>query len=264
VPPLGNPTFREWVDQEPDPGWPALPLTHVTRGTNAQLIARYGTIDPSPCRVLGKETVYCFYGRAAYRPSKANVIKFEYDSPYCFIFDELLLGRADAIHAFDTGAHANRTYDHVLTEDMCLADFDLVGDLRRPNKLIARVFESQSAYFEGDRGAISDGIAQPWENLARAYVQLLKSPGRNEPDDRICSIEVAIHESVSLEAHLRAVVVPSTVWKDGARAPWLVDVEADGAQITPYPFVGGRPPEHYQAQIESSVRNLYRSWGIPI
>lgn len=259
-----NPTFREWVDQQPDPGWPSLPLTHITRGALAERIARYGAVEPSRCNVLGMETAYFFYGRAAYRPSEAKVIKFEYASPYCFVFDEGLLGQADAIHAFDTGAYAQRSYDHVLTEDMSLEEFNLVGDLRRPNKLAGRVFGTVSAYYDGDRTKIEDGITQPWEHLAHAYIQLLKSPGRNEPDDRICSIEVAIHESVPLQKYLRAVVVPHTVWTEEARAPWLEDVESDGAKIVTYQFAGGRPPEHCHVQIEAAVRELYRVWQIPI
>ncbi len=261
---IGNPTFREWVDQQPDPEWPGLPLTHVTRGTIAERIARHGTVEPAPCHGTGKETAYFFYGRAAYRPREAPVIKFEFATPYCFVFDDRLLDQADAIHPFDTGAKASRSYDHVLTEDMPLEDFNLVGDLRRPNKLVARVFGTMSAYYEGDRSKIDVSIAKPWQHLAHAYVQLLKSPGRNEPDDRIGSVEVAIHESVSLQRYLRAVVVPHTVWSEGARAPWLRDVEADGAEIVAYPFVGGRPPEHYHTLIDTAVRELYRRWGISI
>lgn len=258
----GNPTFREWVDRQSDPHWPMLPLTHVTRGTLAERISREGTIEPSPCRVLGKETAYFFYGRPAYRPSDARVVKAEFASPHCFIFKELLLGEADAIHAFDTGAHANRGYDHVLTEDMDTDDFNLVGDLSRPNKLIAKVFGSQASYYAGDRSKIAEDIAEPFEHLANAYVQLLKSPGRNEPDDRICSIEVAIHDTVSLRRFLRAVVVPHTAWNAKARAPWLEDIAYDGASIVTYDFVGGRPPEHYHVEIERSVRALYRDWEV--
>ena len=259
-----NPTFREWVDKQPDPKWPLLPLTHITRGTLAELIARYGTLEPSPCKVLGKQTSYLFYGRAAYRPSDAKVIKDEFDSPYCFVFDEVLLGRADAIHAFDTGAHHRRGYDHVLTGDMLLEDFNLVGDINRPNKLVARLFGTVSAYFDGDREKIATGIAQPWEHLPRAYIKLLTSPGRNEPDDRICSIEVAIHESVALRSNLRAVVVPHTMWNGDGHAPWLDDLAREGARIVPYDFVGGQPPEHYHTLLGLAVRDLYREWGLPV
>jgi hypothetical protein len=182
------------------------------------------------------------------------------------VFDEMLLGRADAIHAFDTGAYAKREYFHVLTEDMLLEDFSLGTDIHRPNKLIAGVFGNMSAYYEGDRQKIAAGITSPWESHARAYIDLLTSPGRNEPDDRIASIEVAIHDSVSLRQHVRAVVVPHTYWgaRGSDRAPWLEDVQSDGAMIATYEFVSGRPPEHNHVHLEAAVRELYRGWGLSV
>jgi hypothetical protein len=236
----------------------------MTRGTLAELIARYGIIEPTPCKVLGKETSYFFYGRAAYRPSDAKVIQHEYDAPHCFVFREILLGEADAVHAFDTGAHEKRSYDYMLTKDMRLDDFNLVGDINRPNKLAACIFGTISAYFEADRSKIPEGITQPWQHLPHAYVQLLKSSGRNEPDDRICSIEVAIHETVSLRSNLKAVIVPHTAWNEKTRATWLEDVAFQGAEIVPYRFVGGYPPEHCHTLVVDAVRNLYRDWQIPV
>jgi hypothetical protein len=105
-------------------------------------------------------------------------------------------------------------------------------------------------------------LSEAWEFHARAYLDLLKSPGRNEPDDRICSIEVVFGEPVPLKGNLLAVIVPHTVWSQDKHAPWLDKLKAEGVAIAPYLFVPGRHPEHYHALMESAVRDLYESWGV--
>ena len=118
-------------------------------------------------------------------------------------------------------------------------------------------------YFDGDlsKVASADLITKPFEFHARAYLHLLASPGRNEPDDRICSIEVIFGEPVPLRGNLLAVVVPHTVWQQGQRAPWLEKLQTEGVAIAPYTFVPGRHPEHYHALLEAAVRDLYKGWG---
>ena len=104
--------------------------------------------------------------------------------------------------------------------------------------------------------------AEPWEFHASAYLNLLSSKGRNEPDDRICSIEIVLGEAVPLAGSLKAVIVPHTLWSDAKRAPWLTTLSANGIEICPYDFIPGRPPEHYHVLLETFVRDLYRSWGL--
>jgi hypothetical protein len=136
-------------------------------------------------------------------------------------------------------------------------------DKKRPNQLISAVFGSRETYFDGDISKMQapDTITDAWDFHARAYLHLLASPGRNEPDDRICSIEVVIGEPVQLKGNLLAVIVPHTLWDGDTQAPWLVTLKADGVTIAPYIFVPGRPPEHYHALLEAEVRKLYQGWG---
>ena len=122
-------------------------------------------------------------------------------------------------------------------------------------------FGSRLAYFQGNIYAIPDPttITKSYEFHARSYLNLLTSPGRNEPDDRICSIEIILAEKVPLKGSLLAVIVPHTLWED--EAPWLKDLHNAGANIQTYVFVPGRHPEYYQAQLESAARELYEKWG---
>lgn len=241
-----------------------MPLTHITKGIRAEDIIRADRVSTLPDDFFDGTLAYFFYGRPAYRVSGDGAIKIEAACPYCFIFDPALIKNAASIHAFDTGAFAHRMYKHVLLDEMKVEDFSLERDELRPNRLIARVFSSMETYFDGDSSQIGplEKLVEPWEFHAKAYLQLLTSPGRNEPDDRICSIEVIFGGEVPLTGNLRAIVVPHTLWDRSKRAPWLVSLHAKGVEIAPYIFVPGRHPEHYHALLEAAVRDLYKTWGI--
>lgn len=259
----GRPDFRQWVDKQPSPNWPLMPLTHITKGVGAADIAKAQAINPSDCKVFEEPLAYFFYGRPAYRVSGDGAVKAEAACPFCFIFSAGLIDSAKAMFAFDTGAFEKRLYKHIIVDEMNVEDFSLEKDTQRPNKLISAVFGSRQTYFDGDISKIADpeAITESWDFHARTYLQLLSSPGRNEPDDRICSIEVIFGESVPLKGNLLAAIVPHTLWDKNSQAPWLQKLQADGVSICPYLFVPGRHPEHYHAQLEAAVRTLYQMWG---
>lgn len=240
-----------------------MPLTHITKGLGAEDVIREGQIRAHKTTPSEDPLAYFFYGRPAYRIDGDGAVKVEAACPYCFIFQETLIKQAKTIYAFDTGAFKRRMYKHALLDEMNIEDFSLEKDETRPNKIIARVFSTQQIYFDGDTSKVSgpEEGAKPWDFLARAYLQLLTSHGRNEPDDRICSIEIVFGENVPLDGNLRAVVVPHTLWGHDGQAPWLKTLSDTGVQIIPYIFVPNRHPEHYHALLETAVRDLYKSWG---
>jgi hypothetical protein len=259
----GRPDFRDWVDKQTKPDWSLMPLTHITKGVVAADIAKAGVIHPQNDKVFSEPLAYFFYGRPAYRVSGDSVVKIEAACPFCFIFDAAMIEKAKSIFAFDTGAFEMRLYKHIIFDEMNAEDFSLGQDRHRPNRLISAVFGSRQTYFDGDTSKIAnpESISKNWDFHARAYLHLLTSPGRNEPDDRVCSIEVIFGEPVSLKGNLLAAIVPHTLWDRDNQAPWLQKLQTDGVVIAPYPFVPGRHPEHYHAQLEAAVRTLYEKWG---
>ncbi|SFP17404.1 hypothetical protein SAMN03159463_03757 [Mesorhizobium sp. NFR06] len=258
----GRPAFRRWVDGHASPKWGLMPLTHVTKGIVAEDIIESDAVAVGDCDVFNEPLAYLFYGRPAYRVAGDGVIKVEAACPFCFVFDAALISKAKAIFPFDTGAFSKRLYSRILLEEMALEDFSLETDTTRPNRILAEVFESRRGYFDGDISKINASkAAQSWDFHARAYLDLLASPGRNEPDDRVCSIEVIFGEPIPLRGNLLAAIVPHTLWEDDKRAPWLEKLAQSNVTISPYVFVPGRHPEYYQAQLEASVKELYVSWG---
>lgn len=254
-----RPGFRKWVDEQAAPAWPQLPLTHIAKSLIAEDIAASGVVDVAECQVFKRPLTYLFYGRPAYKVRGDGAIKLPSACPTCFIFDPKLVEAALSIHAFDTGAFHARMYKHSLMEEMRVEDFSLEKDTSRLNKLIAAVFGSPEDYFDGVIPDDSvDAKSKKWEFLAQSYLSLLVSKGRNEPDDRIGSIEAIFDAPIPLDPHLKAVIVPHVIWGDGNGAPWLADLAKAGVKVIPYHFVPSRNPDYYNALIEAEVRRYYR------
>ena len=251
------------MDRQADPGWALLPLTHITGGLETEDIILSGEIAPTDCKVLKDRVAYLFYGRPAYRLSQSSVVKLEETCPYCFVFSEDVVRKADKIFAFDTGAMGGGFYKHVISEKMDIQDFSLEGDLTRPGKLIAATFKTLENYLWGDTGKVAraEDASDPGEFHARAYLGLLNSKGRNEPDDRVGALEVTFRDAVSI-ADLKAIVVPHTLWSGAVKTPWLKLLADRGVAVRPYKFIPGRHPEYYHALMEHAVMDLYEAWGV--
>lgn len=260
----GRPEFAQWVDRHEQPeGWALLPLTHITRGLTADDVLRSGTVQPNHCDVLNESYAFFFYGRPAYRVGNSEVVKLEVACPYCFLFHPRLLKRANKFYAFDTGAFGNRLFDHVVDEDFEVQDFALSNQPDRLNKLITAAFGERSDYLRGDRTKVRlpEDAAMSHEHAARTYLELLRSPGRNEPDDRVCSLEIVFADPVSLEGDLLAIIAPHTICESAASNPLMQDILTAGVELVPYDFIPNRHPEHYHTLLEIQVIEYYRRKG---
>jgi hypothetical protein len=263
VKPPSRPGFREWVDKQPDPTWGPMPLTHVTKSLLAEDIIRSKRLEPKISPPFEEPMAYFFYGRPAYRTTDEGAIKLEAACPFCFIFDPSLIKKASDIYAFDTGAFASRLYKHALTDEMNLDDFSLRSGHERPNKLISAVFGDASSYVDGNISKVPpvDQVTKSWEFLPRSYLHLVSSRGRNEPDDRLCSIEVVVGKKINVMPFLKAVVVPHMLWDPQDPAPWLLQLTQSGVDVEPYEFIPGKSSDHYHALLCLAVRAVYKRWG---
>jgi hypothetical protein len=255
--------FSDWVDRQDASELKRLPLTHMSKAYVGRKIILADVIEPDDCDVAGKKVVYCFYGRPAYRASKDATVHLSAGAPYCFVLSPSVINRAKAIYPFDTGAFDNRMYNHVLVEEMLMVDFDLSGDPDRINRLVGALYGTPTAYFDGDKSRVPrpDQIAEDWEMAAQAYAALVASRGRNEPDDRIGTIELVFDHPLPLADNLLAVVVPHSHCVPEKEAPFLTGLREKGVDIIPYTFIPGKHPEYYQSLIESCLRDYYVDKG---
>lgn len=256
-----KPPFHEWIDRHPTPHWRTLPLTHITRAVFAERMLDDGRIDTERCEYFDDQPLaFFFYGRPAYRANRDKLIQLEASCPCCFVFDPQLLRRAHKVYAFDTGAFSSRMYNHVLDEGFQISDFEIGRDPERLSRLVQAAFNSQQAYFDADRSALADPEtgAEAWELQGRSYLSLLRSPGKNEPDDRICTIEAVFADPVLLSSDLLAIVVPHTFWNVDKKSPHLKRYGDSGVEIRTYKFIPGRTPEYYQTHLESEIERYYK------
>lgn len=254
--------FCDWLRQQSGTDLRRLPLTHVTKGYSARKVIHKGRLDPSSCSVMNEALVYTFYGRVAYRVSGDGTINLEGMCPICFVLSGDLIARSRHTHPFDSGAYAKRLYKHVFAEELNLTDFAISGDAELPDTLIKTFFKTRENYFLGDTSKIPavDEIAPPGEMEVRAYHELITSAGRNEPDDRIYSIEVAFSDPIPLEDSLIALIVPHTLWSDDEQATWLQNLQTKNTEICTYEYHPGRSAEHYHAHLELELRRIFQKW----
>ncbi|KCZ84584.1 hypothetical protein HAD_02855 [Hyphomonas adhaerens MHS-3] len=256
--------FREWLRQQERPQWDLLPLTHITKAYSAQKIALAEKLVPTRCHVFEKDILYSFYGRAAYKVHGDGAVKLEGACPVCFVLNGELLAKAAAVHPFDTGAYSSRLYKHVFADELEVKDFEISGDTGIPNALVRKFFQDQESYFVGDTSKIPspEEVCSVEHLTVRAYHELVTSKGRNEPDDRVYSVEVAFGDEIEFQrGSLLAVIVPHTLWDANAKATYFKKLEELGAMIVPYEFFPGKDPSYYQALLEGQLRELFRALG---
>lgn len=258
----GRPSFRQWIDKQPDPNWETLPLTHVAKALVACDIIQDGQITPQSDEVFDQPVAYFFYGRPCYRVSGDGSIKSVAACPLCFVMDPKVANSATAIHAFDTGAFRKRLYSAILMDEMEIEDFGLGDVIGRANKLISSVFGSKDAYIKGDLSHLNNVKYESWEFHTKAYLDLLMSPGRNEPDDRVSAIEFVFKNPVPIKGSAKAIIVPHILWDSDKRTPWLLQLEEIGIEISTYEFLPGKSPDYYYAQMQTNFLVLCKKWGL--
>lgn len=252
--------FKTWVDKLDDPAWPVLPLTHLTSTIVARDIISEGEIAAKSCNVRGRDLVYTFYGRAAYRVGADKTVPLEAFCPFCFVLKGSLIDNKTEVVPFDTGAYAGRMYKYHNGDQIDFEDFAISTDPIAINKLIAKIFGTLRRYVNSDRTSLpnADDLCAPGELDARTYLSLIRADGRNEPDDRVSSVEVAFNGAVSLAEDLIAIIVPHTLWNEHAATDWIEPLTKAGVKIRTYEFIPGKDAEHYHCLLEAEFKELLR------
>jgi len=250
--------FSRWLSKKERTSFGYLPLTHVTKAINLEKIVNGQTLNPSKCKNFQTELLYTFYGRAAYRVGGDGAIRNEALSPVCMVFNGELIERSHDVFPFDTGAYKNRMYKHHLGDELNLKDYAIGDNVELPNQLIQTLYSGVDKYFDADSRVLPERleITQPSDMSAGVYLDLVKSVGRNEPDDRVGSIEVLLSDSVKLADHLRCIILPDAfdIEDDG---DWLKKLRLMGCQIRFYKYVPGKDPEYYHCHLEAELRKFF-------
>lgn len=257
--------FQSWVLKQEDPDWPRMPLTHISAGMGARDIISDGAINPGYCEVMKEARAYMFYGRAAYRIGSEKTVPFEAFCPFCFVFDGALVKRAKTIIPFDTGAYHRRIFKYHDGDDVNIDDFSILDDKTTLNRLIKCIFRDREKYAYADRTVVPQAheICGAGDFDVRIYLSMIRADGRNEPDDRVSSIEVSFSDPIPLQDSLKCVIVPHTMLdEDDESTEWFRNIQTSGVEVRAYKFIPMKPPEYYHALMESEFISLLEEWKL--
>lgn len=255
--------FSKWLKTKERTTFGYLPLTHVTKAINLEKIIVGKWLKPTHCPNFDEDILYTFYGRAAYRVAGDGVIRNESLSPVCLVFNGELIKRAKNIFPFDTGAYKNRMYKHHFGDELKLDDYSIGTDIELPNQLIQSLYKTVGNYFDADTRIVPPRteVTRKSDMSAGLYLDLIKSEGRNEPDDRVGSIEVLLQDAVKVADHLRCIILPDAFDVESDDGEWLELIRAMGCQIRFYKYVPGKGPDYYHCHLETELRKFFIEQG---
>jgi hypothetical protein len=239
----------------------ALDLMHVTvvgRGTE---IVRARQIDMQPCKVFGRNLVYTFIARPAYKVVNNEEKSDEINRfPFVFVISPRKLGKPFHIYPFDTGAGVSGIYGDMVDPYVMLEDYQLEPDLTAAQRHIAWAFGTNQAYFDGELTAGLRDTLPHFNTVAPACLKIaeLGSASSNRPDRRASAIEVAYQRHVPLKEHVRLVIVPQPLVEDQGKQNTLLTKDLDKLGI-PWKTYDWRPnetPASFMDEITRLVRHF--------
>jgi hypothetical protein len=194
---------------------PILPAVHSTNVNNFGKIIDAGILTLSTCPCYNEDILYCFYGKPAYKITRAveAATRLLGDATVSFVFDLSSLPTPHRSFALDTGASFGHRYDEYLPNGVLMEDFALPVATGSISKFVTAFFGDNKNYFVGRaRRDISpaalDRVSESYEAIIQAAVSL-------NFDDRACTCELQFTEPISMHsARLMTIVVPDRLYDD--------------------------------------------------
>lgn len=222
-----------------------LPLVHTTDCFTLRLIERSHQVQASYCAVFNEALLYTFYGKPAYRDSRAvSPVRDVSFFPVCFVFKPgMLFGLAKRLYPFDTGASQIGLYEPVVSASDALVDYELTAAADTARRIVRCFFDVDQGYLGG---RAKDGMAfAAGDTQANSYYKLIRGGGDPECDDRCSTIEVQLGSDLDLRsALLMAVILPIHFLDDASLRQTLLK-SWKAQPLTYYADLGMRPLEFH-------------------
>lgn len=236
-----------------------LPLVHVTELGIGRNILMTGQLLARPCSVFGRELLYFFLGKPAYR------LKDEEDSgrqisryPCVFVVNPRSV-RPCHVYPFDTGALSDGRYSNA-DPHLSIEDYKLDGTHDFALKQLAYAFENVDDYFAGRLRSDLDIGVPKFDQATLSFLKIANQAvrGVNDPnayDDRASAIEVATENHVDLRGAVELVIMPQQYLEDAgvANVPLIARLEELGISTDLYDWQSTRSPADYRAEINEKV-----------
>lgn len=244
-----------------------LPLLHVTNLYSFIEICAGDSIEPQHCRHFGKNLLYTFYGRPAYRTKSAEFTNLSFNWPVVFIIDPDKIADIEAIYPFDTGAFFTGLYERYFSSQSRVEDFQLPGSLEYASKLVSTFYTNEKQYLHGRSfknlelpldGFEAQGVAE----LAREPSFTHRESGNGKTrDERSSAIEVQLRQRIEIKNSAAGIILPA----DYLTIPTAVSAsERRGFKegtIHTYEVTGFHGPDSLVGKLYQIVEEVYNSLG---
>jgi len=242
-----------------------LPLVHTTAVFTAGDILQAGKLQTKKCTVFGRQMLYFFVLRPAYR-SRHGAEKSHQLSRFPFVL--ILAPGAGSpplhVYPFDTGAAAGGAFSDQADPLVPLEDYELEPTLAAASRHIEWAFGSRAAYYEGTlRNDVLADVPQH-EAVTRGFVDVARMgrPGSNRHDRRASTLEVAVGGDVELKGAVLLAIVPKQYLEDpsGPNAQVMARLKELGIKYRTYDWQPNRAPDEFQDEIAGIARRWYKRW----
>ncbi|SFA58644.1 hypothetical protein SAMN04487972_12147 [Paracoccus halophilus] len=262
--PRGIPVNRELVElaKAAHPNLSISPpdLVHVTSVGWGRRIVDTGNLEKRRCSVFGKELVYFFLSRPAYRFGRGDEKNDQLNFfPFVIVLSPAALPPPYHVYPFDTGAYMSGFYDEVVDPSIYIDDYELEPNLDSAVRHIEWAFVGPDEYLDAKiRTGLAGAIPQ-WRSVAQSWIRIasLASVGREKPDRRASAIEFAYGQSIDLrQGHGRLLIFPTQLLEDpnGKNTAFLEAIQKLNIEFTTYDWSPNETPDSFADIIEQTLR----------
>lgn len=245
-----------------DTSFGELTLVHVTAAWNSKEILRTGKFVTRKCRVFGKELLYFFVVRPAYKTKVGSEESHQLSRfPVAFFVKPSAVSTPRHAYPFDTGGAADGAFDKQADPYIPLEDYALEPNYNSVSNFINWAFGSIESYFFGRlRPELNDKV-EPYKSVAVSYLDIARMgvDGSNEHDMRASAIEIASSHNVDLLDQVSLIIAPKQFIEGNDPVLKLIEpLVARGADLNLYDWQANRTPNEYQADIQRIAEKWYK------
>jgi hypothetical protein len=208
--PVRHVGFHEWLDRFVEAAPPLL-WSHVTNGWTLVKIIEDGVMRAAkPCPHFGKDLVYLFYGRPAYRDNADEPTRTDPRAPVVILLKPAVEKLVSAIYPFDSGAFHTGRYKTWLAPHMPIDRFSLQADPARARRYVKAFFGTNTAYWRM-KPTIPAGN-HSFRPVVQILCDLLADTSVISADDRRLVVEMSLDKPIPFTSEfVHTIIVPDTM-----------------------------------------------------
>lgn len=243
-----------------------VPLVHVTEIGYGRDIILSGQLEARFCDVFGRDLLYFFLGRPAYRLKHEETASRKITRyPIVFVADPKRVAATQSF-PFDTGALSEGIYTNA-DPHLAIEDYQLNGAVDGALRQLSFAFQNVDDYFAGRLRVDIEDDLPAFAHATRSYIEIAKmaTHARNRPgafDDRASAIEVATDRHLDLKGAIEMVILPKQYLegpKGGANAEIVSQLSELDIETDTYDWDPTKTPADYRAEINSKVLAFIKS-----